>query len=147
MSHTAVPSRVRTKHTPDEAERITRCIAEAWPVSVGITAEATLLVENGARFQEWSVDTTPGEPLADMVARLLAPGDGYTFGEHVDGYGDEQLVEYVLEADPEHLNVSVHVCASEDDYDKGVAWEVTARPGDSFADLVALVVAAARAAR
>jgi len=87
-----------------------------------------------------------GDSLADIVGRFLRPGDGRTFSDDVNAYGDEQLVEYVLAADPEHLIVAVHVCGSEDAYEEGVTWEVTARPGDSFADLVALVVAAAQAA-
>ena len=58
MAGSTVQSRVRTTHTPEEAEHIALHLAQAWPVSAGVTAEATKLDDGGgARFQEWSVQT------------------------------------------------------------------------------------------
>jgi len=148
-------ARVRALHALGEARALDRIVRDGGCVSVLIEADATQLQTRRARLQRWHLDDIGADAstLADLLGELLPSQDGRTFGPRVGmtGFdGDEQLVAYVLAADPEHLVLDLVVSdpdfpADADGNERALRWEATGRAGDTLTGLVALVVATAQA--
>ncbi|MGA5606177.1 hypothetical protein ACPCUF_35065 [Streptomyces griseoincarnatus] len=136
--------RVTSNHTADRADLLREAITEGWDVTASLQAEAVQLTDEAARYNAWDTSPLPGESFTDLVAALLAPGDGRAFSDRITGHahGDETLVGYVLAADPGNLRVTLTVWPGEDPED-GIQWTVNAQEGDTLVGLAVLLVTAA----